>query len=472
MKIPTASIYHFITAIICSLYALFLINYYQPPSTPVFAFRDHLAVNLIARAIICVSVVVVIYSIIKVLFFRKKIAGWHLLIDSSLLAFVAANGVASILMSPPSVEGQYIVSETIVTPDSVSGYRYITGTHRQVYAYNNKVNFDVQFRANNKGYVSDTDYYPAKKKRGKRWIVLGDSFTSENYNTTNWVNIINQKLSEDSLDENEFYSFSLEGAGVGTWHSIFFKDILPNYEFDGLILAVYGEDIFREPIVLYETPNSVNCAYFDSLTGNGNLQANEQDFGGSPISWKAPGSKIDSLVTIATTQQGAINFFYPVLFEQYLVPALVRVVNSIRFNLVTNHDAELSTEEILQQIEALSRGKLGLRLFKEIISECKRANKQVIVCSIPDKDVVEMQFAKPMNEEALVNAIAKRAKADYFSGYKCFYDKSQQTVSDCFHIDGHWNTRGSAIFADSFYLFMKTDNYLEKDSLPINPSPL
>lgn len=464
MNTKSATVYHWVSGVVIAAWFLLLVLHYSTANDWLDKLNAHLSIAQATRWTVYLGWAVLVYCLLKITLLRKSVTEIMLLTDSVLLVFVAANVFLSVFHFSISAQGCYMVSENTPTPDSISGYRYFSGKHRQVYVFRNRKVFDVVFSANNEGYVSDLDFYKKKTKQGKRWIVLGDSFTSENYNETNWVNRINHQLSKDLRGQNELYSFSIEGIGATTWHSIFFKEILNQYEFDGLILPIYYEDIYRAPIVLYGTASGVNCVYLDSISGKINPATAATELGGEQIALKVDTGKIDSLIKAVSTYQIHWPGFYPALVEEYILPLTASVIQKLKKDNHAVNTSAANTDSVISFIKATPEGAKGLQYLREIVSACNKLGKPVIICSIPDNNAAELKQASGINQQTIVSAVAAHLGTQYFSGYKDFEFLNYENAPQYFHADGHWNTKGSAIFANAFYSFMKVNNYLPLDS--------
>ncbi len=59
----------------------------------------------------------------------------------------------------------------------------------------------------------------------------------------------------------------MNGGGLGNWSAIFFEDIVPNYQFDALVIATYGDDLARQYSYLhaYDGPDCLHLGYFLTL---------------------------------------------------------------------------------------------------------------------------------------------------------------------------------------------------------------
>ena len=120
---------------------------------------------------------------------------------------------------------------------------------------NNEIIWDQKIKCNNVGYISKRDYtYKKNKKKTKRYIVLGDSFSSAEFNDQSWVDYVQDNLKGTNI---ELYSFSLSGIGLQNWYNIYFKEILPKYEFDGIIFAFLSSD-WQRPFTIFHTDSKDN----------------------------------------------------------------------------------------------------------------------------------------------------------------------------------------------------------------------
>src|SRR5690606_19137181 len=79
----------------------------------------------------------------------------------------------------------------------------------------------------------------------------GDSFTDGYFLRKNWVDQVNEMYRKDSIPI-ELYSFSVNGGGIRNWYQIYQNIIRSKFEFDGVIFAVFGNDLMRDFFVLHQ----------------------------------------------------------------------------------------------------------------------------------------------------------------------------------------------------------------------------
>ena len=207
--------------------------------------------------------------------------------------------------------------------------------------------------------------------------------------------------------------------------------------------------------MLHEEGNGVNCTNTDTLSENIGSNEWRKNNAGEQIAIKSEPSKIDSLITDVSKWQLTLPGFYPVLLEEYILPRVSLLLSEIRKPVATNTKPS-DTKNVITFLKNSPEGSRGIKKLSEIISACKASGKQIIICSIPDSHVYDAKFSSnKINEEAVVKAIADYNHTEYFSGYRCFNFMKPEQAPQFFHTDGHWNTHGSKVFADSFSQFLK-----------------
>ena len=199
----------------------------------------------------------IVLLIFTVLLSLKKIKisnNLHLFISVFLYFYFLSEIIVNIAVKKGYLNNMITISDgslgtfnkQCLSPDLIKGYRWIDEDIRMLKIVNGNSVYDRIFRPNNAGYVSGKDYNFKKEDNIYRFIVLGDSYTAAEYIDSPWPDKIEMTINkpDDSL-KYEFYSFALDAAGITNWHSIFFNEIVLQYEFDALILAVYDDDLYR-----------------------------------------------------------------------------------------------------------------------------------------------------------------------------------------------------------------------------------
>jgi len=126
--------------------------------------------------------------------------------------------------------------------DPVRGYWLGTTPSRFVRMAAGEVDCAGTIRGNAQGYPDAHDF-TLRKPSGirRRYLVLGDSFTAGWGLETNWPDRI-----EASRPELQLYNLSTDGGGLANWWSNLTRfAIAENYQFDGVIFAVFYGDTKR-----------------------------------------------------------------------------------------------------------------------------------------------------------------------------------------------------------------------------------
>jgi len=192
---------------------------------------------------------------------------------SFLMCMALLEIVLHILLSPepgknrlsfrPRTSGFIIVNPNIVF-DSVRGYRFINEPKaRYCYFVDTSREIDFTMHVNNQGYASKIDFQPRKLPGVKRYLVFGDSFSAGVIMDTTWVDWLNILFAENNQPL-EFYNFSVDGGGMANWWSIYCNEIMDEYEFDGVILAPYIDNINRGFVGWWQDSSCIKGAYFPS----------------------------------------------------------------------------------------------------------------------------------------------------------------------------------------------------------------
>ena len=288
--------------------------------------------------------------------------------------------------------------------------------------------------------------------------MFGDSFTAGEFIETPWCDKMNQLASENGLNM-EFYSFGIDGGGIENWHSIFFNEVLPNYEFDGVIVAAFYENFRRDFIANITLDSTIYFGYFKSAppkdmkpTPDKNW-AEENNFSKG---WKiASDSSINqTLQSISIKQISHTPFSFAALNK------LFQKLLSMNYKRKTSVDKEEigNIEASVKKIYPAEK----LKRMNELFSSIKQNKKRVILATIPAKGGATNN--SPNTEKKLnrhqqeFQYFAKKYGIDFFDSYPDFQKINPDSI-DSFWLkhDWHWNQKGSDYFANSIY------NYLQKN---------
>jgi hypothetical protein len=452
-KVNRLFIYQSATAVIIAAFAALAIYNVLPDSTPFNAISETHSDYHARRIMLWLFAILVFYAVFKLLVFRKSLPKGMLALDSAILTYIFCEFIFSLANAYKSAD-LYVASNHIVIPDSISDFRYLPGTHRHVYLFNGRTVFDSRFRANPQGYPSQSEYESNKLPGVERYIVLGDSYSASTFNPVSWVDMLNTSFAKDTIEPRQFYSFSLEGIGIAAWYNIFFKEVIIKYDFDAVILPVYYEDLFRRHTILYEERGMVNCAYTDSLPGDLRPENLTHNFSHWTIAPTSDSDKIDYVIDSLGKQHSFAGIARLYLLNNFVLPAVTNVIYETG-KLFPVHVEQLPSNKALTYIASSKEGAKGLQELTEIVDYCKQHGKQVILCSIPDEHVNDVNNNPAfLNENSIIAALASHYGVHFFSGYKCFKFMKYSDVPQYFYADGHWNEKGSAVFANALHEYL------------------
>lgn len=130
--------------------------------------------------------------------------------------------------------------------DPIRGYRLTPTPSRFARITYGVTEYDSTFSGNNEGFADRDDFYAGRRDPKKiRLAVFGDSFTAAEFLETNWPDAV-ENLSAAIEEPLELLNFSLSGVGLANWWSVLTRLIEPDgYELDGLLFAVFGDDLER-----------------------------------------------------------------------------------------------------------------------------------------------------------------------------------------------------------------------------------
>jgi hypothetical protein len=350
--------------------------------------------------------------------------------------------------------------------DSISGYKYISGSPRLINIIDDSLVNDHHMHVNNRGYSSIYDYSFKKKPGVKRWLIMGDSYSTGEITDSTWVDLIQRKMGTDSV---ELYNFSLHGAGILGWYNIFFKEILPHYEFDGLILAISGDralssfDLARLFLIQHSLPNRTLSFFFDTLP------ATTQDFYKNYLSRLCyictvyPSSEIDYYKENMLDAKHKSHFrLMPVhdYFAQYLIDAWTTYYHLSVVPRTKRAEIDMSLPPLpkgdytgVADYDKMW-GAENLKKTRDILGYCLDHDKQVCLISIPSHDVVSVDtfFFHNNLYNRYLRDLSVKYQCSYFDGYS-IYDSIPIPQRDNYHLhcDDHWNRAAINIFVQQLY---------------------
>ena len=349
-----------------------------------------------------------------------------------------------------------------VVYDTLAGYRCTGDRFRFMVINNGKCEMDHRVRANRQGWFSERDY-TYKKTRGKtfRYMVLGDSFSSGTVAPRTWVDVVHERLGRQNRDSVELYNFSLDGAGIVNWYRIFTMEIVPKYEFDGIIIAASAEkggvpDFDRNFITAATVEGSTYMKVLPWTGGPVPERFSTED--AAPVTAIWPNDKLDKIKNGYNKSASGIRYTYQspdlTFLSTFLGAAdglhkMFRLFAGMQAYTQPNEKYESLADSTYRMAYFDQRYKYGF-MFKEIIAYCKSHDKAVVLAGIPDvANAVDMVHGQKIIYRHEFAFLAAQYGLTYFDGFRIFENASEADIKAHFHeFDEHWNQDGINLFAE------------------------
>jgi hypothetical protein len=350
----------------------------------------------------------------------------------------------------------------IAVYDTIRGYRGVPGNSHYLAINNGKIEIDHVTKVNNHGWYSGKNYtYKKQNPKTKRYIVFGDSFSAGLVVPSSWPDVLQKMLLDSNKVDVELYNFSVDGSGIQNWHRIFLQEIVPMYEFDGIIIAPSAEK--------YGTPD-FDRKFFMAHSVDDGTYINALDIVDTEIGDQFPmDGAIRFTRTCSLNELERVKNCYSrksllPLTYRYQKPDLhfLSIFMGVTDGLdrmfaffLKSYTYNLPNEKynkLVDQPYTLANFDNRYRysfMLKKIISECKTSNKEVILISIPDfvntLDYIKGQEVVYRKEYQF---LSDYYQIKYYDGFETFNGKDENFVKQCFYeYDLHWNKKGVEEFS-------------------------
>ena len=325
--------------------------------------------------------------------------------------------------------------------DPVMGYRWLSGFH-MVRVIKGEVIIDRCPRINSSGYVSEVEYLPKKSSPDIfRIIVLGDSFTNCIYMEHTWPEMLQYLLRSHPEHGKtiEVYGFPTDGGGLPNWHSTFMDKLLPEYDFDALIIGDFGDDLARKFIVFHSTDKDVFIARFDND--------------------KRPRSQEEFTRRFAERRSEEFKKIYDIVSDEE-IDALLQRLKKVEPAHVRPEDCftindrrELAPDNyVFSSAVFMERyGEPRFAMLSEIVRICKERGFPVIFSCLPTRNglLIRAKEGRPLLHQVQTRGICEHFDIHYFDGYDIFSHIDPQALVDFYWLkhDGHWGTAAANLYA-------------------------
>jgi len=323
----------------------------------------------------------------------------------------------------------------------IFGYEYFPNKNcRHKRVMKGYVEYDNFFKVNNKGFVSNFDYHFSREKV-RRAVALGFSMTEGNYIKKNWPS----RATEISKGNLEVLNFARAGYFNLNLYSIYFNK-LHKYEFDYLLLPKIGATEYQF-MVFEEKEDGVYDGVFKNLPVS---QKNyDKDFSG----------KLSPMYSFFKSDDDfSLKKDFSILYKNLIIGKKI-YSKMLTSNLVKKRgeDFRILTEFKNHPIEFDNLfGRRNVLLYLSIISDALRKNRKIIFYQDPLKGV-KPELSKKDNTYKLYSWLKniKPGLIYYYDGNDAFLSEGIDDTKDFFFKnDGHWNQKGSDLFAKHLSIFL------------------
>ena len=317
----------------------------------------------------------------------------------------------------------------------VRGYKLTTSPSRMGRVAKGQIEHLGVLRGNSQGFPDEDDFAAARSDPSvKRIAVFGDSFSSSQFLLQNWPDAV-ERLAGRSGAPIQLLNFSVDGGGLANWWSILTKIVQEqNYEIDGLIFAVFRNDLYRSFAISDDRGYSRHMfAYVKSW--------NPDDWPKNLAQAKAILKPTDGYVVSQEQfpkalsgdwhpEERPLGFYFSVL-----------LMNKARELFFGQGDRTKRKGSPLfnSQQEAM---------IADIAAFARSNSLPVIVIHVPCRPCLLTKRPVPDS----THQFAQRLNATFIDGSRAFAGLSNHQIRSHWHpYDGHWNQTGSDRFARFAY---------------------
>jgi len=136
-------------------------------------------------------------------------------------------------------------SQDTIRFDPIRGVRLTSTPARTARITHGTIEYLSEVRGNNQGFPDRDDFTAYRDGARPRVAVFGDSFSAASYLEKNWPDYA-EDVTANHPEAVQLLNFSISGGGVANWWSVLTRLVKQdNYEIDGIIFAVYGDNLHR-----------------------------------------------------------------------------------------------------------------------------------------------------------------------------------------------------------------------------------
>jgi hypothetical protein len=288
-------------------------------------------------------------------------------------------------------------------------------------------------RGNNQGFPDRDDFGPQRQTTGaRRFAVFGDSFTAAQHLGQNWADRV-EDLAHSRGEALELLNFSIDGGGLANWWSILRRIIeVEGYKLDGVIFAVYGDDLHRTFFICDD--RGAKHHRYGYWPGWNPVSFPETLSEAERCMRPNPDSYILSPEDFERTLQGRWPASARLRPRPILLTLGLRIIRTVYSP--NRRPGSLLADPHRQAMIA------------EIAHFLVSRNLSTIVVHIPDRDELLNRQVSTPEDLIETKAFAMNVDATYLDGSRPFQSLSRtEILAQYLPHDAHWNQAGSNRFA-------------------------
>jgi len=416
--------------------------------------NKHRAGLLIKMLVVCLG----LYVLIEILFY--VLIGLYLIKPD--VSFAARNDLSA-------------TDKPFARFDEKSGYKYIPGKFHTISITEGEITTDHWVHVNRQGYCSVFDYNPAKDSNTIRYMVLGDSYSAGEITDTTWADRLSINWNKKNNNKLELYNFSLDGGGIENW-SLQVEHEIRHYAFDGLILAIFGDeqlrsfDLCRPLAVKHSFEKETKLDFLDSPVSIACFQkekAGQLIYNSSIYSPEQIEIYKDNI--LHGFRFRGFHFFPPRLYFLEISTQLIRMLWRINSMQTATKNGSINPCKKIASGDTLEKLIPGSKAEKlnGLVKQTQKMGKQVIIVALPSLSIYKNQPDCLKNNLYVqtLQAYAEKNNCTFINGYELLHAIPYRNIDD-FHLKGdmHWNRRCCDLFAD--FLERKLDSLQKTASFP------
>jgi hypothetical protein len=307
--------------------------------------------------------------------------------------------------------------------------------------YDGKLEFEGTFQGNSVGLPDEDDFAPQRDSASvKRIAVFGDSFTAAQFLDVAWPRRVEELLKQRGTNV-ELLNFSVDGGGLANWWAMLTRIVRDeDYELDGVVFAVYGNDL-RRFFIFYDHQGA-------SFHQVGWVPSWDPETWPRSLVQARPLFRANrNAYVLSSADYGAAlagKWRPPASLRPILTIHAIRAVRAVANRVKSyRHDDAKNQESALPAQQNAERHKL----IADIGDYLSQRGLPAMVIHVPDKDALLGRGDIAKRKDDLV-FFARAVGAQLVEGERAFDGSPKEEIVRAWHpVDGHWAQAGSDKFA-------------------------